>query len=510
MTLDRISGLLLHLTSLPGPYGIGDLGPEAYRFVDFLERADQYVWQVLPLVPLGYGYSPYSSPSTFAGNPLLISPHRLRESGLLTEEDLTDPPSFPEEEIRYERVVPYRHRLLERAYERFEAGQGAIDHAGFEAFRRAEEHWLPDYALFQTLKQAHEGAPWTKWPPALRRRDPDALTRARERRADTVRMRAFWQYLFHRHWQSLRAYCHERGVRIFGDVPIYVAHDSADVWARQDLFHLDEEGRAEAVAGVPPDYFSETGQRWGNPLYRWDRMAETDYAWWIRRFGRTLDMVDVVRVDHFRGFESYWEIPAEAETAVEGRWVEGPGARLFETLRAELGGLPVVAEDLGLITPEVTELMEEIGLPGMAVVQFGFADGPGSTHMPHHFPPEKVAYTGTHDNETIAGWWSSLSDHEHADDGPGTRAYVRRYLDLSEQEERHLHRRMIRLVMSSSARWSIFPVQDVLGLGSGARMNTPGNEGGNWRWRLRVGELEPGHADRLSAWTELFDRLPSD
>lgn len=506
MTLDRLSGLLLHVTSLPGRHGIGDLGPAAYRFVDFLDRAEQRVWQVLPLVPLGFGYSPYSSPSTFAGNPLLVSPERLIDAELLTRSDLEEESSFSKERVEYDRVVPFRRRLLERAFERFERGNGRIDEGAFEAFRDRERDWLDDYALFATLKNVHDGAPWPEWPDPLSHRHPDALEEARGRYRRDVRMRSFWQFLFHRQWQALHAYCREREIRIFGDLPIYVAHDSADVWSRQDLFRLDEDGRAEAVAGVPPDYFSETGQRWGNPLYRWDRMTENGYRWWTRRFARTLQLVDVLRIDHFRGFESYWEIPAEEETAVDGRWREGPRAALFDAVRAELDRLPVIAEDLGLITPEVTDLMDELGFPGMAVVQFGFGDGPSSTHMPHHYPPDKVAYTGTHDNDTIVGWWASLAERQNG--RSETRSYVRDYLDLTEREEERLHWRIIRLVMGSSARWSIFPVQDVLGLGSEARMNTPGDGTDNWRWRLPPDRLDAAVADRLARWTDLFDRHP--
>ncbi|MDX1529983.1 MAG: 4-alpha-glucanotransferase [Rhodothermales bacterium] len=497
----RSSGLLLHVTSLPSPFGIGDLGPGAYRFVDFLQRAEQGLWQVLPLVPVGLGDSPYSSPSTFAANPLLISPERLRDDGLLTDDDLADAPALPADRVDFERVRPYKLALLRRAYERFESGAGDADlRAGFDAFRARHAAWLDDYALFMALKAEFDGAEWPDWPADLAGREPAALEDARRQHAAAVRMRQLWQYLFERQWRALCDYAHDRGVQIFGDLPIYVAHDSADVWAHPDLFHLDAAGEPTVVAGVPPDYFSETGQRWGNPIYRWDRMRERGYGWWVDRLRRTLDLVDLVRLDHFRGFEAYWAIPAGEPTAVHGRWVEGPGAALFRALERRLGApLPVVAENLGTITPEVDRLMEAFALPGMAVLLFAFGD-PNSQYLPHHYARRLVAYTGTHDNDTVRGWWDGL------DAGGAERCFAQRYLGLEGRADGEVHWAAIRALLGSVAGTVIVPLQDVLGLGSAARMNTPGLASGNWTWRLTPDQLPDAAADRLGQLTRTFGR----
>jgi 4-alpha-glucanotransferase len=500
MITDRASGILLHLTSLPGAHGMGDLGPNAYRFADFLERAGQSVWQVLPLVPVGLGNSPYASPSTFANNPLLISPERLRETGLLREDDFTEERgSFPDDHVDFGRVVPYRRRLLERAFERFEQGESELDRAAFEAFCEARSDWLDDYVLFMTLREAHGETRWTEWPRPLAQRKPKALARARRKHARTIRMHKFWQFLFDRQWTALKRYCNRRGIRIFGDLPIYVAHDSADVWAHPDLFHLNDDGHPTVVAGVPPDYFSETGQRWGNPIYRWDLMKERGYRWWTRRLRSILRQTDLVRLDHFRAFEAYWEIPAGEETAVAGHWRDGPGAAFFKAMRDALGALPVVAEDLGTITPEVTALMNEFDLPGMAVLQFAFDSGkPDSTYLPHRFEQNLAAYTGTHDNNTLAGWWNEVTQNR-----PEAHRFARRYLDF---DGRAPHWAAIRALMRSVARLAVFPMQDVLGLDSEARMNVPGRSSANWRWRLRPDQLERTDADRLRRLAATYGR----
>ncbi len=503
MDLPRSSGLLLHLTSLPSPFGIGDLGPQARRFVDFLETAGQQVWQMLPAVPVGQGFSPYASPSTFAGNPLFISPLRLHETGLLTDEDLQAIPPFPDDGIDVEHVVPYKLGLLDRAFDRFDAHAPDADREAFDRFRVEQAAWLGDYALFAALRDAFDGASWTDWPDGLAHRAPDALARAAAEHARTIRRHAFRQFLFHRQWHALRAYARAHGVRILGDLPIYVAHDSADVWAQPGLFSLDEAGRPTVVAGVPPDYFSATGQRWGNPLYRWDVMQQDGFAWWSRRLERALSLFDLLRLDHFRGFAAYWEVPADEETAIHGRWVEGPGPALFDAVVRRLGRLPILAENLGIITDDVTALMQRFGWPGMAVLQFGFGADAGSEHLPHNFTPGLVAYTGTHDNDTLVGWWTSTARSD------AERIHARQYLDLAPDDDADtVAWRCIRLLTASVARLAVFPVQDVLGLGAAARMNTPGRKTGNWTWRLRPGALTDEHARRLLSLARLYGRTP--
>ncbi len=503
MDLPRCSGLLLHVTSLPSRFGIGDLGPAAYRFADLLAGARQRVWQMLPVGPVGLGHSPYASPSTFAGNPLLLSPDVLRDEGLLHADDLAGAPAFADDHVDFERVAPYKYPLLERAFDRFEAHADDAAHAAFEGFCEAHAAWLDDYALFAALRDAHEGG-WTGWPDGLARRDADALARAREALARPVQRHAFWQFLFERQWQALRAHCRRRRLHLLGDLPIYVAHDSADVWADPALFHLDEAGNPTVVAGVPPDYFSATGQRWGNPLYRWDRMQRDGFAWWIRRIEAALRRFDLLRLDHFRAFAAFWEVPAEEETAIRGRWVEAPGEALFEHVESALGRLPLLAENLGLITDEVTALMARFALPGMAVLQFGFGDDAGSEHLPHNYTPETAAYTGTHDNDTLVGWWRLEAEHMTRQ-----RAYARHYLGLRPEDEQGVHWHGIRLLMASVARLVVTPVQDVLGLGSDARMNTPGRASGNWTWRLRPDafeRLEGEPARRLRTLTQTYGR----
>lgn len=498
----RSSGLLLHVTSLPSPFGVGDLGPGAYRFVDYLARAGQRLWQVLPLVPAGLGHSPYASPSTFAGNPLLISPERLLDDGLLVPADLARVPGFSESQVDYDRAVAFKRSLLERAFERFKRGEGASLQADFEQFCNTHADWLEDYALFMALAEHHEAdgcRTWAEWPEPLARRDPDALDDARERLADAVERRRLWQFLFDRQWTALRAYAHQRDVQVLGDLPIYVAYDSADVWAHPHLFELDRSLQPIHVAGVPPDYFSATGQRWGNPLYRWDRMQADGFAWWVRRLARTLDLVDVVRLDHFRAFEAYWSIPAHEETAVNGQWIEAPGEALFKALEAEFGSpLPIVAEDLGLITPEVRALKDRFQLPGMVVLQFGFGGDATSEYLPHNYERNVVAYTGTHDNDTFEGWWASA--------GQAEKRFARTYLGL-ERSRRAASPEALRVLMASVADTVVTPLQDVLGLGNAARMNVPGQEDGNWAWRCPVSLLTDDSADRLRRLTRVSGRL---
>ena len=506
MKLTRSSGLLLHVTSLPGPHGIGDLGPSAYLFADFLAFTDQRNWQVLPLVPVGYSFSPYAGLSTFAGNPILISPDRLREQGLLHEHDFADAPQFPRDRVDFDRVKAYKKRLLRIAFERFEADASETDRKHFAAFCKKNAAWLDDFALFMTLKEVNGGSAWTDWPEAQARREPEALDEARATYASEIRMRQFWQYLFAEQWRALKAYCNERDIRLFGDLPIYVAHDSADVWANPELFHLDEQGRPTVVAGVPPDYFSETGQRWGNPLYRWDVMRENKYEWWTRRMKKILEDVDLVRLDHFRGFAAYWEVPAEEETAVNGRWVPGPGADLFRTLRKRIGKLPVIAENLGVITDDVVELMEAFDFPGMAILQFAFDGDADADFLPHNYVRHLVAYTGTHDNDTILGWWTNTQSTQEAETIRRAHQYCRHYLDLDERREREIHWAFIRALFGSVADLAIVPVQDLLGLGSEARMNTPGKGAGNWAWRFAADALTLPVATRLRTLTQIYGR----
>ena len=506
----RRSGILLHPTSLPGRFGIGELGPEAHRFADFLADAGQGLWQVLPLGPTGYGDSPYQCFSAFAGNPLLISLEALVEEGWLEAADLEEVPAFPQDTVDYDAVGAFKLPLLDRAFRRFEAEAEPADRAAFEAFRAANASWLDDYALYMAVKQAHDGAEWKQWDQGIARRRPDAVARWRKEQAEAVRARAFGQHVFFSQWQRLKDHCRERDVAIMGDIPIFVARDSSDVWAHPELFQLEADGTPSFVAGVPPDYFSATGQLWGNPLYRWDEMARTGYAWWIERFRAALRLVDLVRLDHFRGFEAYWEIPAGEETAVEGRWVKGPGAALFEALREALGDLPIVAENLGVITPEVENLRERFGFPGMAILQFAFGRDPeGAQFQPHNYPRNRVVYTGTHDNDTTVGWWTSSGQADSTRTDDEVKDEHERALAYLDAEGREIHWAFIRAALASVADTAIVPLQDVLGLGSEARMNLPGRASGNWRWRFAEGSLTDEVRDRLKRLAELYGRVPS-
>ncbi|MBO6577089.1 MAG: 4-alpha-glucanotransferase [Rhodothermales bacterium] len=504
MTDTRQSGLLLHITSLPGPYGIGDLGAEAYRFADFLAEAGQTIWQVLPVVPTGYGESPYASPSTFAGNPNLISPDLLREDGLLSEADLSDVPDFPEGHVDFAAAIAFKKTLLTNAYEAFVAGGSRIPRGDYEVYCRRHQNWLDAYALFDTIKDAHEQVEWTAWPRELAMREDAAIGAFIEANRAQIDMRRFWQFLFDRQWSNLKRYCNERKIRIFGDLPIYVAQDSADVWSSPELFHLDENGNATVVAGVPPDYFSETGQRWGNPIYRWDRMEHSGFDWWKRRMARILEQVDLVRLDHFRGFEAFWEVPASEPTAINGRWVRGPGAELFHALTEHLGPLPVVAENLGVITDGVTNLMKRFGYPGMAILEFAFDAGPDNSFLPHNYSTDLVAYTGTHDNDTFVGWWTNTQSTQDAEVTQRALTYAREYLEVSDDTE--VHWRAIRALMASVAAMVVTPMQDVLGVGSEGRLNTPGVAAGNWGWRMPGDAVTADLTRRIKTLTSVYGR----
>lgn len=505
----RSSGILLHPTSLPGRYGIGALGGEAFRFLDFLSAAGQRVWQVLPLGPTGYGDSPYQLFSAFAGNPLLICLETLVDEGLLDAADLDGAPPFPVDGVDYGAVIRFKAPLLARACRNFKQRAGAADSLAFEEFRALHAAWLDDFALFMALKDAHGGeAVWTRWHPEIRKRDPAALAHWGERLRPQIDEVRLVQYLFYRQWEALRRRCRELDIRIMGDLPIYVAHDSADVWAHPQFFRLDDRGEPETIAGVPPDYFSATGQLWGNPIYRWDALAETGYAWWVERFRAAFEQFDFVRLDHFRGFEAYWEVPGGAPTAIGGRWVKGPGAQLFRAVTKELGSLPVVAENLGVITPEVEALRSEFGFPGMSILQFAFGKDPQAPDFkPHNFPRNRVAYTGTHDNDTVAGWWHSTGEADSTRstaDAAREKAHALDYLNAGGRE---MHWVLIRALMASVADTVLFPLQDVLGLGSEARMNMPARGSGNWRWRCRPGSIDAGVTERLRHLAVLYDRV---
>ena len=503
MTLPRASGILLHPTSLPGSWGIGEIGPQAEAFIRNLAAMRQQYWQVLPLGPTGYGDSPYQAFSSFAGNPLLISFDRLVENGLLTKLALRKFPCLSDECVDFGTVIPARLTVLRAVCRAFTRRALARMKQAFGKYCERHADWLEDYALFMALKGQNDGKPWTQWPPELVHRDPDALRLVRQKCRTAIRDIKIQQFLFERQWQALRQYARRRRIQIIGDLPIFVAQDSADVWAHPELFQLDASGHPTVVAGVPPDYFSATGQLWGNPLYRWEVHRATGYAWWIKRLQRTLELVDLVRLDHFRGFEAYWEIPAGEPTAINGRWVKGPGAHFFATIREALGGLPLIAEDLGLITDEVHRLRDEFALPGMRVLQFSFGHlGREPQLLPDAYPENTVVYTGTHDNDTLRGWFCSDPGRDTNRQPAGVlaeRRYVLEY--LNKFDDREIHWDLIELAFRNQARIAIVPLQDVLGLGSEARMNTPGNPAGNWQWRVRTGALTPDLCRRLADLT---------
>ncbi|MBN2500791.1 MAG: 4-alpha-glucanotransferase [Anaerolineales bacterium] len=493
MNFERTSGILLHPTSLPGPYGIGDLGAEAYAWIDFVSESGCGIWQILPLGPTGYGDSPYQCFSAFAGNPYLISLGKLLEGGLLTESDLEDMPDFNPQEVDFGQLIPWKLGVLDKAFKRFEK-QSDLQ-TEYATFQEAQARWLEDFALFMALKDAHGGRPWSDWDMPLRMREDRAIAEARQSYAEEVEKQKFRQFIFFRQWEQIRAYCHQKNVQIVGDIPIYVSHDSTDVWVRPDLYYMDDEGQPTVVAGVPPDYFSKTGQLWGNPIYRWDVHAKNGYAWWLARLRSVLSLVDVIRLDHFRGFAGYWEIPAGNETAEEGRWVKGPGDDFFQTVRKALGELPLIAEDLGEITPDVFEMRDKFELPGMKILQFGFADGPDDPFLPHMYPENCVAYTGTHDNDTVVGWFDSATPHE--------REFCLRYLGVTGED---IAWDMIRALWASRANVVVAPLQDFLSLGTEARMNFPSTLGGNWQWRTTNGALSDGLKQKIASLNKDYDR----
>ena len=501
MNFPRSGGILLHPTSLPGPYGIGDLGPQAYRFVDWLSDSGCKLWQILPLGPTGFGDSPYQCFSAFAGNPYLISPDFLLRDGFLIESDLADKPDFSASRVDFGRLIPWKLSLLERAFHRFQSDPERV-RAEFDFFCAEQASWLDDYALFMALKESHGGGAWNGWPSVLRQREQSALDKARKDLSESILRFTFYQFLFFRQWMALHSYANHKGIQIVGDIPIFVAYDSADVWANPELFFLDEQGNPTVVAGVPPDLFSQTGQLWGNPLYRWDVHKETGYAWWIERVKATLNTIDILRLDHFRGFAGYYEIPAADKTAEHGRWVPGPGPDLFRVIDNRLSDgistseikLPIIAEDLGVITEDVVAMRDEFQLPGMKILQFGFS-GPDNPFLPHNYVPNCVAYTGTHDNDTALGWFATAPQHE--------REFALRYL---RSDGHDFAWDLIRSIWSSVAMFAVAPMQDILKIGNEGRMNYPSRLGGNWEWRMDENAMSDDLKNKLLDINYLYRR----
>ena len=497
MAFPRSSGVLLHPTSLPGRFGIGDLGAPAYRFVDFLEESQQTLWQILPLGPTGHGNSPYMAYSAMAGNPLLINLETLHGAGLLSEADLALTLSFDESAVDYEAVKSFKMTRLRSAAKNFKHVADKETTAEFQRFCTKNDDWLEDYCLFMSLKEANDGASWTQWENGLVHRHPTALAQAKVDLAEEIHFQTFIQFEFYRQWLAIKEYANARGIQIVGDMPIYVAHDSADVWARPENFRLDEHTlNPTVVAGVPPDYFSETGQLWGNPIYNWEAIEANGFAWWLQRIQCLLSQVDIIRIDHFRAFAAYWEVPADHDTAMNGQWIDAPGTAFFETVARKLGKLPFLAEDLGLIDQPVEELRDRFDFPGMKILQFAFGGDQTNPYLPFNVSPNFVIYTGTHDNDTTLGWFSQASAYEK-----------QRLTDyVGALNPTNVHWAMIRLAMASRANQAVTPLQDLMGLGGDARMNTPGVGEGNWTWRYSESMLTPVICERLKQMSELYGR----
>ncbi|MFH0811728.1 MAG: 4-alpha-glucanotransferase [Pseudomonadota bacterium] len=493
----RGSGILLHITSLPSPFGIGDLGSGAYRFIDFLAEAKQSYWQVLPLNPTDpiHYNSPYHSTSAFAFNPLLISPELMIAEGFLKRENIESFPEFPQDRVDHLSVKEYKENLFNQAFTHFKRKRDQ----GYLEFCSQNAHWLEDFALFVALKANFQGKAWSEWPPGLRDRNREALESAKSEHQDKIEKIKFLQYIFNKQWASLKNYCTEKSIQIIGDLPIYVDYDSADVWAHPELFKLDDNQKPYVVAGVPPDYFSATGQLWGNPIYRWDILKERDYDWWVKRIAHSLKLYDFLRIDHFRGFVAYWEVPAREKTAINGKWIEAPAIDFFTRLTKKFPYLPIIAEDLGVITPDVREVMNHFELPGMKLLLFAFGpDLPTNPYIPHNLGKNCIAYTGTHDNNTIRGWFEKEVT-------PEDKKRLFKYLSREVPAE-EIHWELIRLVMMSVANTVIFPLQDILGLGEEARMNLPATREGNWKWRLLPNQITPDITKRLLEMTEIYGR----
>lgn len=501
MVFQRASGVLLHPTSLPGRFGIGDFGPEAQKIIDFLSNAGQTYWQILPLNPTGYGDSPYQCFSTFAGNTMLISPEKLRDEGFLSQEELDETPDLPEGQVSSAETQESKGRLFKKAFERFRASQKGELKSSYDTFCGENATWLEDYALFQALRHANDLKPWNEWAEPLAHRNEAALNQARGELGDAIYEQKFYQYVFFKQWNELLAAAKEKGIQIVGDIPIYVSHNSSDVWCHPNQFKLNEDGSPAVVAGVPPDYFSKTGQLWGNPIYNWDAMREDGFSWWVERVRFALTTVDLTRIDHFRGFEGCWEVPGKDETAENGQWVSVPGRELFETLKEKLGELPFMAEDLGFMTPEVEALRDDFGFPGMKILHNAFSGDPKHSDLPHNYIRNCVVYPGTHDNDTTVGWFRGT----FGDDGLPNQ-YGQFCLDYMDSDGSEINWDMIRLALASIADTSIFAAQDLLGLGNEARMNLPASMDGNWSWRLMPGQLTDEIAARLKKLTEMYGR----
>ncbi len=529
MKFERSAGILLHPTSLPGRYGIGDLGPAAYQWVNFLASTGCGLWQVLPLGPTGYGDSPYQCFSAFAGNPYLISPDVLVSENLLAPNDIVEDPGFPAETVDYGKVIAYKLAILDRSFQRFQHKKSKKLLTEYETFQQEQATWLEDFALFMAIKEAHGGGSWMGWPTALRQRDPKALKKFIGENQAAIARHTYRQFLFFRQWQKVRDYAHEQGIKIIGDIPIFVSHDSADVWANPELFYLDEDGQPTVVAGVPPDYFSPTGQLWGNPLYRWNTHAKNGYQWWLSRLQSVLTMVDIVRLDHFRGFSAYWEVPADEKTAINGQWVPGPGQDFFNKIKAafvsvdnavdesqptqneeiptEFTGLsagvsqvletdlPIIAEDLGVITDDVVALREAFNFPGLKIMVFAFDSDASNEFLPHHYTTDNVVYTGTHDNDTSVGWYQRVEEKE--------RDFARRYLA---RDGHDIAWDLIRAAWGSVAIYALAPMQDFLSLDNSARMNHPSTLGGNWNWRMPANAMDEFLRSRIQEMNQVYGR----
>ncbi len=495
--MQRASGILLHPTALTGPFKVGDLGKEAFLFVDFLVRAGQSIWQILPLGPTGYGNSPYNALSAFAGNPALINLQQLVDCNDLHESHL-DAAIKSSPGINFNQMLARKNNLLLKAGQQFFSKPTTERHQAFDTFCHEQSDWLEDFSLFMALRETFAEQAWPEWPEGLRTREPEVLREWRGKLEENCRLYKYQQFIFAGQWHKLKAYANRNNVLIFGDIPIFVAYDSADVWANQHLFQLDDQGRPTAVAGVPPDYFSKTGQRWGNPLYRWDQLAEEGFRWWLRRFEQQLQSCDMIRIDHFRGFQACWSIPTNEKTAVKGHWEEVPGRKLFEKLREQGTDLPIIAEDLGIITPEVEKLRDDFAFPGMKILQFAFDSGPDNPYLPENHTVNSVVYTGTHDNDTTLGWWRGLTKEQ--------KNQVRDYLGMRHPD---MPWELIRLAMSSIAKLCVIPCQDILGLDRTARFNTPGRATGNWDWQMASDSLTNKLADRLRKLAEEYRRSSS-
>ena len=494
---ERSSGILFHPTSLPGKYGIGTLGKEAYAFIDFLKKSRQKLWQIFPLGPTGYGDSPYQSFSSFAGNPYLIDFDLLIEAHLLSEEDLRDVFFGDNEEyIDYGAIYNQKYPLLRKAYENFKSSDNHEMRENLEHFKRENASWLNDYSLYISLKNHFNGLPWNEWAHDIKNREHGAMEHYKNELADDIEYHNFIQFLFFKQWGDVKRYANENGIKIIGDIPIFVAADSSDAWANPEIFLFDEERKPVKVAGVPPDYFSATGQLWGNPLYNWQKLKETNYSWWVERVRANLSTCDIIRIDHFRGFEAYWAVPYGDDTAINGQWEPGPGIDLFNAIKSQLGELPIIAEDLGLMTQGVIDLREATGFPGMKILGFAFDSGEENDYLPHTYTKNCVVYTGTHDNDTLIGWFQKAKEED--------RQFARDYLNSRSDDE--IHWDAIRGAWSSVANMAISPVQDFLGLGSEARINTPGVAAGNWQWRLKHGVLTDELAERIAKLTKVYSR----